>query len=235
MPVGDGDAVGDQLPVDSAVAGSTAEPRSPDWGRGRPTYYQDRHVAEQYDRRYSTVAGRWKHRRKERLIGSWLRAAGTVLDVACGPGRFHSAQAGCERFAVDFSHEMLDVHRARHPRARVARCDAGQLPFADHSFDAVLCTRFLAHLRGEYRAGALAELARVSRGVVIIDARHRYNLRYVSRWVRRRLGLAKADKLRHTYRQLHEELSAAGLEIIDKRSMAWGFSARVLILAQKPA
>lgn len=202
------------------------------WGRGRPTYYQDRGVAENYDRRYQSGQGLWKHRRKERLISRWLHPAQSVLDVACGPGRFYAAQEGRARFAVDFSFEMLDVHRSRHPGAKVARCNAGSLPFSDQSFDAVLCTRFIAHLRGEFRSRVLSELRRVSREWVIVDARHRYNLRYVSRWVRRRLGLAHADKLRHTYTQLREELEREGMEVVATRSIAWGLSARFLILAR---
>ncbi len=128
---------------------------------------------------------------------------------------------------------MLRRFRRAHPGSRLLQADAAALPFPAGSFDVVFATRFLSHLRAGYRARVLSEMVRVSSDRVILDGRHRYNLRFLSRWVRRSLGLSHAHKLRHTYRQFREELEAAGLEVARMRSIAWGLSARFLVLARK--
>ena len=115
----------------------------------------------------------------------------------------------------------------------VPRGDAAALPFPAGSFDVVFATRFLSHLRAGYRARVLEELGRVTRDRLILDGRHRYNLRYLSRWALRTLGLAHAHKLRHTYHQFREELAGAGFEALRMRSIAWGLSARFLVEARK--
>jgi ubiquinone/menaquinone biosynthesis C-methylase UbiE len=156
-----------------------------------------------------------------------------VLDVACGPGRFFETYQRVQSVGLDRSRGMLERFRTEKPEAMVLQGDAYRLPFAPNSFDLVLSTRFVSHLRGAYRARVLSEMARVTRDGVILDGRHCYNLRYVSRWVRRRLGLAHADKLRHTYAEFRRELGEAGLQVERVHSVAWGLSARFLIHARK--
>src|SRR4029079_15860530 len=56
------------------------------------------------------------------------------------------------------------------PGAVVARSDGTQLPFADHTFDAVVSSDVLEHVRPERRAAFLAELRRVSRDLVVVAA-----------------------------------------------------------------
>jgi ubiquinone/menaquinone biosynthesis C-methylase UbiE len=155
-----------------------------------------------------------------------------LIEVACGPGRFWPvAGATPNRFyvGVDRSITMLKRFRAEHPTACLVVADARRLPFADGSFDAGLCIRFLSHLRGEFRRAVLRELRRVNCGGVVLDARHPYNLRTLSRWIRWRLGLAPARKLRWTRTVLAAELAAAGLLMREFKSIAWGLSARVLL------
>ncbi len=200
---------------------------------GRPEHYFDAEVVRNYDRRYRRGIGRWKHRRKLRSIQRWLVGCPRVLEVACGPARWREAFAGHESVHCDLSPEMLAHFRSLCPDATLVRADAARLPFADDSFDAIVTIRFVSHLRGEYRRQVLRELARVSRRTVILDGRHIYNLRYWSRWVRYRLGLVHADKLRHTRAEFERELRDAGLELRETRSIAWGVSGRVLLLAKK--
>lgn len=202
-------------------------------GQGRPQYYQDREVAASYHQRYQRGLLRWKHQRKCDLIGSWLQGAESVLEVACGPGRFHNVMCEHRHVGIDLSREMINEYRQRESYESVAVADASRLPFADNSFDFVMSTRFLAHLRDEYREQVLRELVRVCRRGVILDGRHRYNFRFASRWIRRRLGLAKSDKLRHTYQQFRDELASVGLEVEELRSIAWGLSARFVLRARK--
>lgn len=97
-------------------------------------------------------------------------AATRLLDVGCGVGitPCHAAQTrGCHVVAVDLSARMLDWARRRARRLRLERqlafatADAMQLPFADDSFDAVICESVLAFVPDPGRA--LAEYVRVTR------------------------------------------------------------------------
>src|SRR5579884_2668504 len=72
-----------------------------------------------------------------------------VLDAACGTGRYTVAlrDRGVEVTGCDFSSEMLAVARARLPQVELVEADLNDpLPFADASFDALLCAQALKHL-----------------------------------------------------------------------------------------
>ncbi len=94
-------------------------------------------------------------------IVAWAgpRAGVTVLDVATGGGHVarRLREAGAEVVTADASAGMQpDVI-----------CRAEDLPFADGSFDVVVC-RIAAH-HFENVGAALAELARVSRELVLVE------------------------------------------------------------------
>lgn len=106
----------------------------------------------------------------ERFASRLELASGVrLLDVACGTGGLsvHLARTtACDVTGVDLEESGLENGRriAREAgleaRARFVRADASKpLPFADGSFDAVLCIDALNHLPG--RAAVFAEWARV--------------------------------------------------------------------------
>src|SRR6185295_8206465 len=69
------------------------------------------------------------------------------LDLGCGSGRYLRilAEAGAARvLGVDLSFPMLE--RARSGGFGVARAEAARLPFADASFDVVVCGLVVGHL-----------------------------------------------------------------------------------------
>lgn len=94
---------------------------------------------------------------------------GPILDVGCGPGHYANAlrDAVPSRpvVACDLSHGMAAVAG---PPAAVAT--AAALPFRDRAFAGALALHMLYHL--ELPDLALAELARVTTGTVLISTNH---------------------------------------------------------------
>lgn len=82
---------------------------------------------------------------------------GRVLDVGCDDGRLRRSLDGCTYIGVDIN-----------PRADVVLdLDRGALPFADRSFDCVVCTDVLEHLSEPHRV--MDEVLRVSADGVIVS------------------------------------------------------------------
>ena len=110
-------------------------------------------------------------RARERTLDIAAVAAGErALDVGCGTGTLALAArrrvgTGGAVHGIDAAAEMIARARAKSARRGlpvtfdVAAAQA--LPFADASFDVVLCTLALHHLPEAARAGALAEMRRV--------------------------------------------------------------------------
>jgi SAM-dependent methyltransferase len=99
---------------------------------------------------------------------------GTVLDAACGTGRYAGmlADLGHEVIGVDQSGAMLDIARKKLPSARFLEGDLTALPLPGRSVDAVVCALALVHVPD--LANALREFARVLRpgGRLVISDVH---------------------------------------------------------------
>ena len=92
-----------------------------------------------------------------------IHAGDAVLDVATGPGYIAAAAArrGAEVTGLDFSSAMIAQAGVRHPHIRFREGDAGNLPFADGSFDVVVTGFGILHFPDPDRA--LREARRVLR------------------------------------------------------------------------
>jgi SAM-dependent methyltransferase len=92
-----------------------------------------------------------------------LRAGVRLLDVATGPGSV-AAQArklGARTIGVDLSPGMIALARQAHPDIEFSVAEVEHLPFADSSFDALVCNFGLGHFpRPE---AAIAECVRILR------------------------------------------------------------------------
>lgn len=91
-----------------------------------------------------------------------VRPGHRVLDLGCGPGDGAAlvAARGALPVGLDYSAGMVDHARRVEPlRGRLVRGDAGRLPFADHSFDKVVCTNSFHHY--PRHLAALREIHRV--------------------------------------------------------------------------
>jgi SAM-dependent methyltransferase len=101
----------------------------------------------------------------ERIIPDDVRS---VLDVGCGNGVISDRLA--ERFDVVGGDRSMAA--LRHVRSAAVQLSGDNLPFADSSFDLVLCTDVLEHLDDALEQRVIRELCRVSRRYVLICVPH---------------------------------------------------------------
>jgi SAM-dependent methyltransferase len=101
----------------------------------------------------------------ERLIPGDVRS---VLDVGCGNGIISDRLAG--RFDVVGGDRSMAA--LRHVRSAAVQLSGDRLPFADSTFDLVLCTDVLEHLDDDLEERVIRELCRVSRRFVLICVPH---------------------------------------------------------------
>ena len=97
-------------------------------------------VAQRYDVTNTVLSmGQDRLWRKAVLAAVDPRVGEHVLDLAAGTGASTQslAASGADVIACDFSLGMLRAGRAARPELNFVAGDATQLPFADHSFDAV--------------------------------------------------------------------------------------------------
>lgn len=121
---------------------------------------------------------RW---RLDALLDRYLAKEGQgrrLLDVGCGTG--HHMASLCKRgfkvAGVDGSEEMIAHARANNPNAQIERSDVDNLPFADSSFDFVLCVEVLRYLPDFTKC--VNEIARVLKpgGVCLVTSTPLLNL-----------------------------------------------------------
>ncbi|HYC56599.1 MAG TPA: class I SAM-dependent methyltransferase [Candidatus Binatia bacterium] len=185
-------------------------------------------------------------RRDERVaVTKALRSLGkvrTVLDVACGNGRWSEVLArGRGRTIVNLDISAVALEAARQSKNGTAirgfvRGDAGTLPFNTQGFDAVVCLEFLCHVRGAGRLRALREMRRVSRRWVVVEYQHREGMGFAWQRIRRRMGLQARFPRNHLSReQIDVELRRAGLGIKRVIPVGGAFSKRWIIVAEAPS
>src|SRR3974390_1896275 len=71
----------------------------------------------------------------------------------------------------------LEMPRIEHPRIHLVKGNAARLAFPNRSFDVVLCTEVLEHVPPNVLPAVCREIARVSRGTIIIGVPYRQDLR----------------------------------------------------------
>src|SRR5262245_18655267 len=70
-----------------------------------------------------------------------------LLDVASGPGVLaaEAANRGARPVGIDLSPQMIELARRLYPAIEFREADVERLPFADDTFDAVVCAFGLGH------------------------------------------------------------------------------------------
>lgn len=126
----------------------------------------------------------------------------SLLDCACGSGDLTRLQAGLLRpnrsIGLDFHPLTLAEARRLHGHNPIewVQGDLTALPFAEASFDLVTCHLALHHFSGPDAVRVLRELARVSRGLVVVTDLERSSLGYLGVWLLVHLWL-RAPMTRH--------------------------------------
>lgn len=165
------------------------------------------------------VTGRYR----SRLFG---RAAGRVLDVACGTGlNLRYLPETVEYVGVDISPEMLATARKRHgktPGVSFQEMDAGSLAFAEDSFDTVISS--LSTCTFPDPVEALREMGRVCRpgGRVFLVEHGRSDVGPIARLQEWRAETHfENHACRLTQRPL-EHVDAAGLDVRETTTGLFG-------------
>ena len=98
---------------------------------------------------------------KPLLKAAQLRPGATLLDVATGPGSLalEATKLGMICTGVDLSPGMIQLAEKSNPGIDFRVADVEHLPFADASFDAVVCNFGLGHF--PYPEASVAECVRV--------------------------------------------------------------------------
>ncbi|XVH31926.1 class I SAM-dependent methyltransferase [Haloferacaceae archaeon DSL9] len=111
-----------------------------------------------------------------------------LVDLGGGTGRATVAVDGCDRLVVDLSRGML--RRARERGVAGVQGDAGRLPLADESVDAMLLVDALHHMPEQSRVLLSAARALRPGGVLVVrDFDSTHPLGRVLETVERRIGM----------------------------------------------
>ncbi len=209
--------------VGKSVTGETIEKYEK-----KKRHYQSDSIASKYDDvRFIKRSHRMRNKRKLTAIQRAISAAAAlgseiknVIDIPCGTGRLFPLfiDNKISFTGADISREMMEVSRNRFEKSGLlngmVRCDAEFLPFRDRSFDAVASIRFMFHVPKEVRHNILKEMARISKGWLIIDYRHRYTVKYFIKKSLNTLGIGRPPSYRFSVSDLQHELNSAGIKIV---------------------
>lgn len=92
------------------------------------------------------------------------RPGDLVLDLGCGSGNLIELLANTQAVGVDLSQRLLNQAKSRlrsHPNAYLVKAPGECLPFADGTFDRIVCSEMLEHvLKPE---AVLKEMSRVAK------------------------------------------------------------------------
>ena len=195
-------------------------------------YNREPGYAERYrDRRFQTGTGSRTDVRERKAIARLLRNAtipnGLWLDAPCGAGRL-SLEVPGKAVLVDRDPNMVvaaDNHTLR------ACASVHALPFGDDSFAGVLCMRLLQHIATpDERITILRELARVSRGPIVVSFFDACSLQHLRRRLRPLLGKRRSGRFALSRRSFEKELATSGLEMHSMRALARFVGEQTIVL-----
>lgn len=208
-------------------------------------HYQDGEVARRYNSQYKDPLNLSNFR--DKLVG-WgeVRAfqkmlrhvprGGSVLDVACGTGRYLKQLLDCgyKVYGLDISDEMLEFAREvtqGDPNIQLLKKgDAENLPFNDHQFDGVTCIRLYQRVPPAQRLQMLREVKRVARSWAILFfgmSNSWLRVRQAIRWKLISGRLNNPNAL--TVTEMRQELLRAGLKLEESTWVLPGIASGMIV------
>ena len=184
------------------------------------SYYADPATASRFDqRRFGGPIGELVAAQQAAVLTEFAGPlpGRIILDVGTGTGRaaLLLAAGGATVTGIDASDQMLAVarQRAEEQGTRVVfrHGDAHAIEFADRAFDVVVCLRVLMHTPQWRRC--IAELCRVSRGIVVFDypsVRSAAAIQSMARAVLHRAGVKNEPYRVFADREIDAALAASG-------------------------
>ena len=150
-------------------------------------------------RRYVQQAGWTQHLRRHLLARAGIANAQRVLEVGCGTGAVLRTISPAPRgilHGLDIDLPSLQLAQREVALANLIAGDAHRIPYANASFDIILCHYLLLWLT--HPAGALSEMRRVTRpgGAVLALAEPDYGLRVDKPESLAQLGHMQTEALR---------------------------------------
>ena len=197
-------------------------------------------VAQTYDSgRVDNLKGRlyrWREERAIELALQRLRRGSTVLDAACGTGRITALlqRNGFRPTGCDVSPAMLAVaHRrlaALGSEVPLVESSVECLPYPKQSFDAATCIGLLMHLEADVRVRALRELARVSRGPLVVQ----YGCVDLFQRLGARITGVPPGRVRCpvSVGEMQTDLARSGLKALAQSWVARGLSSSVIVVLE---
>lgn len=131
-------------------------------------YYNQ--LAPEYDKdRFNNTYGQYLHFQERQILSSRLGQIpkNFILDLGCGTGRFLDFAAN----GVDFSAGMLQQAKEKYPNHKLTVSDISQMPFDDHSFEAIFSLHVFMHLEMKTIRATIQEAHRILKkdGIFIFD------------------------------------------------------------------
>lgn len=206
--------------------------------------FSERAQAERYRDRFKKGRRQKTHQREVTALENALKPIGkveTILDVACGAGRFATTLADhCRKiFQTDYSIHMLNVNKEDVPfensRSGYFQGDASAVALTDRSVDLVFCHRFLNHVPDDaIRGKIMKEFARVSRQYVVVSCLGPVQIvRVFRRFFNLLTGKVSLDG-NISENDLLKNAADAGLELVNRTPIrAFGLAAAFLTFRKK--
>lgn len=199
------------------------------------SYEREPGYAHRYrDQRFRTGSGSSTDRRERAALRALLAVApappGLWLDAPSGAGRMTAELPG-PAVQLDRDFEMVLACGEGRPRACAS---VHHLPFADDTFSGTLCFRLLQHIATPVeRITILRELARVTRGPIVVSFFDACSLQHLRRRLRRWLGGPRSGRSAVARPVFLRELEAAGLVPLAVRALRRFVAEQTLVLCER--
>ena len=189
-------------------------------------------VTEEYNRLATIYDNRWDNYLSNSLsfLINWaeIPPEAAILDVACGTGEFAklllAKNPQQQITGIDISESMLEIAKEKlqaYSNANLYNTSVTSLPFADESFDIVVCASAFHYFASPQLA--LAQMKRVLKPqgkLIILDwCRDYFFLKIVDAWLK---ITDSAHQQCYTQAELNRMLSTANFNVIKQGKIRFG-------------